>query len=380
MAPCIHHCFADGVGTAEIIKLLAACCRGERVNKSRIERSLAGVPVLEGLNETSLEDRSESNHMHDEKTDLSDENQRSEYGHQRQRDLTWLGWILARARGLATFLIGSITVFSAFVVTRYQSLSHSTRLIHFSDTDLARLKASVQNAGNDLSSLSSSSSRGGADGNDPPWITTLDALSALLFVCTAQARLAVASKTRRHPTPTTSNISAQLSVAANVRRHTEPPVPKDYIRNRCLLVTITHSFSTFSPIDFPSTNLPTIATCALALRAQLQSLNTDTLRAAATEVRQVPDTSKVSFQTGPRSKWGFTLTSWREQEICGLEWGRGVGGQVEKMRVAGFYWDGLGIVFPKSDGGGLDVCLALRKDAMRALVADEVLRGFGTWL
>ena len=390
LAPCIHHSFADGIGTASILKIWAACCRAEVIVKEEISCLWQSPSVIEGNQQVSLEEFPQFTYK--EKTGLM--NRRPPMGSADQRNrLTESRLVSALTHVFEAFFKPMFLTLAIFVFTKYQSLTLSTRLIHFSDADLAGLKENVQAAG------------GGLD--DKTWISTMDALSALLFCCAAQSRFLAKHKPSTSPKPPQEEQSGTLwnylmgwlhriiparrsspppsppedlalfMTAVDVRKHCQPPLPPDYIRNMLLSCYIQ------SPVHELTPSMHNLVLQARRLRARLRALDSEYVGRVAAAIRSAPDVSKISSTGGECPEKSLTLTSWREQDSCNFDWGPHLGGKCERVRVCNILADGLVIVFPRNGGskpdGGLDIALGLRKDAMRELEKNEFFNRFARW-
>ena len=61
--------------------------------------------------------------------------------------------------------------------------------------------------------------------------------------------------------------------------------------------------------------------------------------------------------------------------ISGLDWGQGIG-KVERLRVLASAFDGIILVLPALEDGGLEIFIGLEAEAMGRLVKDEDLLKF----
>ena len=366
LASCIHHNFIDGTGTAAILELWAASCRGEIILNDRISSLWQRVPLLERDEKVAVEEFPE--YRYSEKTHFL---KRRSMGNGDQGG--WLSrWWLGKK--LKTILMKVFII--AF--TKYQSLSYSTRLIYFPYADLARLKESLQ-----------------ATGDQETWISTMDTLSALIFCCVAQSRhearhtsstynstlltkLNLWHRNVRSQSPFRSETLAQVMTLVNVRKHCQ--LPPNYIRNMFLPCMIQ------SPLHELVPSTLNLATQARKLRARLQGFDSVHVGRVASMIRSVPDVSKIDFptySTGDDHSQDLTITSWREQGCCAFDWGLHVGARCERVRTCNLFHDGLAIVFPEYSGskidGGIEMSLALRKDSMRELERNEFFNQVARW-
>ena len=397
LALCVHHSFADGTGTNAILRIWASCCRGEVVDEGLQSQVLSRPSVLESNEIVPLEHFPEYTYEAKAGTRGFQSNVKSieerKSWHMRYR------LISAPAKKIQAFLKLLIIKPAAIVFTKYQSLRISSRLLWFSRAELKRLKESAMEVIDDDSD------------QKQPWFSTLDALAAMMFCCVTQARLT--ARTRgpliealqkkrtvkenlwtkmtdwlRHrllpapPHPPASQISAQLLTTVNVRKYCHPPVSPDYIGNFFLFRNVQ------APILDLLPSIDNISSLALRLRRTLRDIDATYLRGAAAAIRSVPDVSRVGVSGGPCPELCLGFSSWREQDICRLEWGPGIGERCERVRTCEFYFDGLVIVFPehecspeaeRNDAGGLEVFLSLNKGAMKELERDPFFNRFVEW-
>lgn len=388
LVPCFHHTFIDGTGTAVVLELWAASCRGETILNDQISSLWQPVALLEGHEKVTVEELPE--YTYGKKKYFMNMRSSTDNGNQR-------GW-LSRSRLASGMrkqfrkdLKPLLIKLFIFGLANYQSLTHSTRMIYLSYAGLARLKEDTQAAGEKL--------------DQENWISTMDILSALLFCCVAQSRDEAkhrgfasstdASEMERRtlvtkltrwlhhvvptrflsPSPDRPQASSQFMTAVNVRKQCQ--LPPNYIRNMVLLCSIQ------SPLHELHPSTRNIATQARKLRARMQEFDSARVGRVASMVRSVPDVSKIEFSTGDSQRKPLTMSSWREQGICAFDWGPHVGAKCERVRNPRFFFDGLVVVFPEYSGskvdGGIEMVLALRKDAMRQLEKNEFFNQFAQW-
>ena len=388
LAPCVHHNFIDGTGTAVILQLWAASCRGETIPNDDISSLWRQVTLLEGNEKVAVEELPD--YTYDEKTSFM--KKISIIGNDNQR--SWLSrwWLVSDMRKqIEKYLKPMLIKLIVLGIIKYQSFVYSNRLIYFSYADLARLKESLQAEGEEL--------------DRKTWISTMDTLSSLIFCCVTQSRheakhrdfpsSTYASKTKRgtlwdrstrwlhHIIPTSflfqspfqQEASAQFMTYVNVRKHCQ--LPPNYIRNMFLPCSIR------TPLHELLPSIRNLATQARKLRTRLQGFDSAHVGRVASMIRSVPDVSKIDFSAGESQGQALTMSSWREQGFCALDWGSHVGAKCERVRICKYFFDGLVIVFPEYSGskidGGIELALALRKDAMRELEKNEFFNQFARW-
>ena len=383
LAPLVHHSVMDGGGTTSLHQLWAASCRGETILKDQISSLLQPVTLLEGNEKVAVEEIPE--YTYGKKPRFMKLWSITENDSQR----SWLSTYMRKQFEIYLMPMMINLLMFGFIV--FQSLTYSTRLIYFSYEDLAKLKEEVQAAGE--------------ESDQKTWISTLDTLSALLFCCVAQSRhearhgdLAAsncASKVDHRtiptkltrwlhrfvpkrffsPSPVRPETSGQFTTYVNVRKQCQ--LPPNYIRNMFLPGSIQSSIHEL----YPTTR--NLATQARKLRTRVRAFDSAHVERVASMIRSVPDVSKLDFSPGESQKTALTMSSWREQTFCALDWGPHVGAKCERVRICKYFFDGLVIVFPEYSGakidGGIELSLALKKDAMRKLEKNEFFNQFAQW-
>ena len=391
LAPLVHHSFMDGTGATAILQLWAASCRGETILKGQISSLLQPLTLLEGNEKVAVEELPE--YTYGEKprymkswSITDNESQRSWFS--RSRLASYM------RKQFEIYLMPMLINLFMFIFMAYQSLTYSTRLIYFSYADLAKLKEDVEAVGKEMDQKS--------------WISTMDTLSALLFCCVAQSRhearhrdltssnyvskgeyrtvptkltgwlheFVLVPKRYISPSPVRPEASAQFTTYVNVRKQCQ--LPPNYMRNMFLPGSIQ---SPLHELLHPSTR--NLATQARKLRTRLRAFDSAHVERVASMIRSVPDVSKIDFSAGESQKTALTMSSWREQGFCALDWGPHVDAKCERVRICKYFFDGLVIVFPEYSGskidGGIELSLGLRKDAMRELEKNEFFNRFAQW-
>jgi hypothetical protein len=230
------------------------------------------------------------------------------------------------------------------------------RIFYFSATSLASLKDEASSA------LPPTD-----EGVPKPWISTNDALSALLWSCITSARMPrlQSSLMKAH------DAESVFGMAVDGRGRLDPPLLPEYVGNATLYSTATALLSALTP-----TSLPVLGLLALSIRESVTRIdNTHTLSAitvldSATDVR----TTKPGFKSFLGKD--VAMTSWADQGIMETDWGDVVGGKPTYMRVPKHAFDGLCLVYPRLVDGGLEVLVGLHEEDMARLREDEVLGRF----
>ncbi|KAH8657125.1 transferase [Tricladium varicosporioides] len=164
--------------------------------------------------------------------------------------------------------------------------------------------------------------------------------------------------------------TSNICFAVNIRSRTSPPLPPTYLGNASL-AAITNRLSVSSLAD-PNSGL---TTAAAAIRAAVNNTNKPNrvpLTIGLLSSRSDPQDFKFACHgfLGP----DLTATSWADIGVRNREWG--ALGKPDGFRVPFEEADGSIVVFPRCNGGGLEVMCALEEGAMRRMVGREGFRMF----
>ena len=379
LAICVYHSLSDGTGFNVIARALATCCRGETIDPQQIVRMWTRPLILENQEKSPLEEFHEI--IAHGKTQMMNMRPPSS------------GLELYLRRKLQAYYRPILKPL-VFASAKFQALSCSTRMIHFPRSSSRKLK--------DIESNEKKIS----DGRDK--LSTLDLLTALTFCCITESRLELKQRlytsisTRKRSNigvffssllnwlsaifffkpktsaPKLSEVTAPLLTAVNLRKACQPPVPADYIGNLFFICNIQTPLLQLLP------TFDNISTLAHRLRARRKEMDDGFVRQVVSTIRSAPDVSKLDFYRGKFPELSLTMTSWREQDYCRLDWGSEVGVRCEAVRTCEYLINGLSIIFPESsmdekDDGGLDVALSLEKDVMERLERNEFFNQFAHW-
>ena len=213
-----------------------------------------------------------------------------------------------------------------------------------------------------------SSSNGKIDDNE--WISTQDALCALISCCVHSTRdEEILKKTDRI-------ISTSLLVGC--RSKLEPPLPADYIGN-CL---------DYAAISLPSRGEDStparVAEMAHLLRDQIKQRDDSYLRKKMAALKSVADLARVELAGGVVCEDRVGFSSWSNQNWYNIDWGDVVGANIERVRFTGSRDNGT--ILPElkgpgfaEDERGLEVVLRLKKGQMDRLKRNELFRRFAMW-
>ena len=206
------------------------------------------------------------------------------------------------------------------------------------------------------------------------WISTNDALCALLWQRTSLARFGSSS-------PPSSITGAngdtalpshsRLGLAINGRSKLTPPLPSTYIGNLNLYGTSNLPL----PLILAENSLGAIA---LSIRHAISSIDDAKIRRTISFIEQLSDVALLA--PGFKSFLGpdLAITSWADLELRDLDWGPTVGGKAKSVRIVKSQFDGLCIMLPRLADGGLEVVVGLQTEHMERLRRDEVFGRFAS--
>lgn len=308
----LSHGFMDGGGMAVVVKVWAAFCRGEDGARYLTREVMDRSQLMHGTMGSKVADFPELTHT-------------------------------PRAPLAQTATLG-----------KKQAVQYET--FFFSREKLAELKT--------MASITESQSKS----ND--WVSTSDALCALLTLCIKDTL--------------PKSIRLTLGLAMDFRSCLDPPLPADYIGNAVHMLRIP------LPQSEEDDDQRSIARTAHLIRRKIQTIDSDYIRRVigALNSHSVPDISKV-FHTRlcPNEGQFLTITSWAKQAFYELDWGPAVGTRIERVRVCKFQYPNLVLIAPMLKGpgfgddeeGGVEVIFGLEGVAMSRLKEDGLFKRFARW-
>ena len=199
----------------------------------------------------------------------------------------------------------------------------------------------------------------------PPgsWITTNDAISALIWKAITKAR---------SPHLNTSETCTLLR-AINMRRVLKPPVPDNFLGN-----TVWCSF-----IHLPIKDLiDRISLSAISRLVRKETLEIDDfyIRSLAQLLRDEPDKRTIGFDT-KRPERDFVVSSWADLPVYPEE---GFGSQLgmpEFVRRPNMTpMEGLAYLMPKDPEGNIDLAIALRESDLEGLKNEEEWMSYAEYI
>ena len=211
----------------------------------------------------------------------------------------------------------------------------------------------------------------------PAWISTHDALSALLFSCVLTAR---------HPSPTDPSTRVPLAINLDART-LFPSLPANYLGNAVLHSQIWASYAELRPSEL------NLAELALRIRGRLEEVRSRGY--AEGFLAALHGVEDVSAVLAGFLGVGMFVAPWQGHGFYGIDWGvlggggeEGAGGEsgvegvgrritIERMRGANevAIREGICQIYPRVEGdeGGLEVLIGLGAEA------EERLRGMDFW-
>ncbi|ESZ92113.1 hypothetical protein SBOR_7492 [Sclerotinia borealis F-4128] len=244
-------------------------------------------------------------------------------------------------------------------------LSHSsdvvdTGLFFFSDDSLQRLKE-LANEGSD----------------DESWVSTNDALVALVWSSITSARIATSDSAE----PSTLSVFA---MTVNGRNRLLPPMSPNFTGN---VVLISKSFSRFSDLSSKSSNPTHLGTIARTVRQSVREVDNAKVKDVIKAIQNVTDLARLQPSGYESHQRNVGCSSWSGQPYYSQDWGRKLGGKCRRFRWRSLKTDGIFIIFPripKDEGeklgtGGLEICMGLRRECLAALKEDKFFGQFAEW-
>lgn len=382
LAPGIHHCFVDGTGHATILRLWAAFRRGERVKQENFSDQLRREPLLADLPTLSLEEFPEYTYLRKPVP----VKQRPRNKHPSQITLPqsrgFFSILNQRAKDACYRVSTKFKILGIRLILKYQSSRVSTRLLHFPSSSLTRLKTSVAQRCIEPDAMT--------------WTSTMDALSSLIFCCVTDSR----DSTKLNPKseksdgywealigrlsgifqrPTTSSplVSARMTTIMNARKMCQPSIPAEFLGNVLLWPQIQSQRRELT------SSMEHVSDQARKLRGKIREVNSQSLKRTLGALRSAPDVSRVTMISALFRDGDLTISSWREQDTCFLDWGSDVGVRCDRVRICTTFLDGLMIACPEYDKAqpddGTEVVLSLDKKVMEKLESNALFNEFAQW-
>ena len=255
-----------------------------------------------------------------------------------------------------------------------------TAIVFFSDESLNRLKKAamptdfMKNKNGSLKEEVNGNIKGSGTAQDSAWISTNDAICALLWSRISSARMSSTSNLK-NDTPTMFNM------AVDGRLRLSPPIPPNYTGN---VVAVSKAPTTFASV-IQSANPSHIASAAQHIRKSLTVVDDTYIKDIIQMVNSVHDLNRLAPRGYSSHGRNVGCSSWAKQPYYGLEWGSVLGGKCERLRWRSIKTDGIFVIFPRissangENAGGLEVVLGLQRDHLKSLLEDEEFIRFAKW-
>ncbi|KAM0699427.1 hypothetical protein Q7P36_000429 [Cladosporium allicinum] len=194
-----------------------------------------------------------------------------------------------------------------------------------------------------------------------PWISTHDALSALLWICVSKARRIPI----RHDTSDKLVVS-MLSVAVDGRNRLSPDVSSEYLGNASLNCPVRLTVESLLSAQW------SLYYTAYAIRSALSDFGARSFAETMALIESIPiGCLKRSYSTirGP----DFAITSWAKMGLYEQSWGPHLGKPAHVRAIVDGVM-GWAAILPERSDGSLEVMIVLEPQAMERLKKDSVLR------
>lgn len=243
------------------------------------------------------------------------------------------------------------------------AVSAESAILFFADDKLERLKAMV-------------SEQLQKTGDAASWVSTNDALCALIWASVTAAR--AAGNTR------SSQPYTLFAMAVDGRNRLNPPVSPAYTGNVILVSKAVDMYESFAAT---AEQPEALARAAQLIRASVQAIDDSSIRDVIAMVQGVDDIGRLCPSGYSSNLRNLGTSSWSRQDYYGLEWGHSLGGRCQRLRWRKLRSDGLFVIFPRIPSGlqtvygsaGLEICLALQKDTMAVLKKSELFGNYAQW-
>ncbi|KAK2017653.1 hypothetical protein LZ32DRAFT_576587 [Colletotrichum eremochloae] len=230
------------------------------------------------------------------------------------------------------------------------SEDHRGQIFYFSPESLARLK-------------SEASPTNATEPTEQKWISTNDALSALLW----RTVMAVQS-----PLETLEGDPVSVfNIAIDARLRTDPPVHPDTLG--CFLGYVAPSIPIRKMLGSAS-----LADLAILIRQALARADNQFVDDVATLVDKVEDVDRVvptAFLDVPGNN--CIQTSWVNFSLYDVQWGPALGGKIQAVRAPHVgVINGLQVVMPILPDGGMEILVGVEKDCLDRLLHEPLWMKF----
>lgn len=339
MVLCLHHSYTDANGTFAIATVWAAYCRGEDGAQLLTREMIDREPLMQGWGSTTLDD--------------------------------FPGWVLQptqekqSSKGVLTGIFNKVwgSLIACSYLYQWMTMTKKptppqkkTAVLFFPKTKLEQLKIMA-------------SPREQAIG-DKAWISTMDALCALIGCCAHSAR---DEKIRARPGGTYS-----IAIVVGLRSKLSSILPAGFIGNALDILIVPLPNQSMDPTQ------ANIAALASLIRDGIKQRDERYIRNMIAALKSAIDLGRVLPSTLQNPEDHISFSSWANLSFYDLDWGDMIGTKVERVGFLGA--DNLCVIMPEVRGPGstdnergLEVNITLEEDQMGNLRQDSFLNRFVEW-
>jgi hypothetical protein len=236
-----------------------------------------------------------------------------------------------------------------------------TATLFFSESSLESLKKSAL-----IQPLPSGSSE-----QVPSWISTNDALCALIWSRVTKAR------DLGEDVP-----YSMFNMTVDGRSRVEPALPAEYIGN--VVFVTTKAILRLETLASPNASLPEVA---LSIRNSVLAVDNAAIKDKIKAAASIDDIGRLAPGGYSSQQRHFACTSWSGHAYYALDWGKVLGGRCRRVRFPKSLGDGVCVIFPRIsqsaelgfDEAGLEVQIGLEGVALGKLREDEILNRYAKW-
>ena len=312
----LHHSFGDGASLKTILQTWAACCKGESAAPS-LTKSAQRERLTSSETDASLEDFPEYAMIPDNIAGYQPEPAKKE---------------------------------SAELAPMPPQVD--SHVFYLSAQKLKELKALAS-----------------AKLDDTEWISTSDALAALLWRSITVARNPSSENTATEDTRV-------LNIPLDGRRLMQED-SRSYMGNMVLFNNAT------APLQTLLSSPPQLSEISRTIRKSISRIDENYIKRAISVLSSVPDVSKVMMSGGTFGENTLTISSWGNLH---MDWGHVIGGPSECVRVSKIPFSGVCVILPATESrervteaDGAEVMIGLKKDDMARLMKDPLFTSFAKW-
>ncbi|KAI2621574.1 transferase family-domain-containing protein [Xylaria nigripes] len=210
--------------------------------------------------------------------------------------------------------------------------------------------------------------------NEKQWISTKDALTALIWRSVMRARFPDAAKSRNGIRKRGSDPKVRVNVPINGRALLQPKLPPSYINNVIFHCTSEMPLSQVVGSD-------SLATLASTIRSEINTIKSDgsLVRDAAILASLIPDVG--SLISGLKDFLGSDLatTSWVDFPFYDVDFGPALG-RPDLLRIPRGQWTEFCVLGPRNSKGNVEVFISLKGDEMERFLVDTEFQEYARFV